>query len=186
MKEGIDIIDKVNEFSKVSVIVATYRRDVTLQKAVESLVNQTYKNIEIIVVDDNAEEEWNKKVQKSLAQYENDKRIIYIQNKENKGSAEGRNVGILAASGEYITFLDDDDLYLPNKIQNQLYGMIRTNADYSLTDLDLYTEEDQLIQHRTRRYLQRENKAEPNLLTKHFMYHMTGTDTLMFKKKLFR
>jgi len=166
----------------ISIIIATHRRDYALEKALTSLVNQTYKFTETIVVDDNADDIWNKKVEVVICGFksQSNQEIIYIQNKTNKGSAETRNIGIKAASGEYITFLDDDDIYLPNKIKNQVEHMIENNSDYCITDLNLYDENERLIEKRTRKYIKENNKHD--LLKYHLMHHMTGTDTLMFKR----
>jgi len=163
----------------VSVIIATYRRDTSLKRAIESLLHQTYKNIEIIVVDDNAEESWNRKVVEIINEISIHHPIIYINNKVNRGSAEARNIGIRRAKGDYITFLDDDDVYLPQKIQNQLEYMIENKLDYCITDLDLYDENDILIERRTRKFIKKYTKND--LLRYHLMYHLTGTDSLMFR-----
>lgn len=165
----------------VSIIVATYKRDLSLRKALESLINQTYKNIEIIVVDDNSNEEWNKKVKEIIDDFINKSNIIYIKNEKNKGSAQTRNIGIDKASGDYITFLDDDDIYLPNKILNQLNKMKEYDADFSVTDLELLSENGKIIERRTRSYIN--DISIKNLLKYHLMYHITGTDTMMFKRK---
>lgn len=164
----------------VSVIIATYRREGELKRALESIIQQTYKDIEIIVVDDNAEDKWNKKVKDIIDVISIRQPIIYIPNKTNKGSAETRNIGIRKATGRYITFLDDDDVYLPKKIQKQVEHMIENNSDYCITDLELYDENDRLVEKRTRKYIKEENTDA--LLRYHLMYHITGTDTLMFKR----
>ena len=143
----------MNNNSLVSIVVATYKRDLSLRKALESLINQTYKNIEIIVVDDNSNEEWNKKVKEIIDDFINKSNIIYIKNEKNKGSAQTRNIGIEKANGEYITFLDDDDIYLPNKILNQLNKMKEYDADFSVTDLELLSENGKIIEKRTRGYI---------------------------------
>lgn len=173
-------MDKKMECVTVSVIIATYRRDVDLKRAIESIIKQTYGAIEIIIVDDNAEVEWNKKVDNIITEINVVHPIIYIPNEINKGSAETRNIGTRAASGEYITFLDDDDIYLPNKIKNQVSHMIEKKSDYCITDLDLYDEKERHIEKRTRKYIKKNNKDD--LLRYHLMHHMTGTDTLMFKR----
>lgn len=166
----------------VSVIVPTYRRDTHLKKALLSLVEQTYSPIEIIVVDDNAEGAWNKKVEGVVRSFDTNIRvpIVYIQNDTNSGSAETRNVGIRAAAGEYITFLDDDDLYLPKKIEKQISHMVDEGSDFSITDLDLFDENNRLVERRVRSYLKTNNREQ--LFKYHFLYHITGTDTMMFKK----
>ena len=163
----------------VSVVVATYKRDKPLRKAIESLAQQTYPNIEIIIVDDNANKNWNAKVEKIIEKYSHLNMITYIQNKTNQGSAKTRNIGIREAQGEYVTFLDDDDIYLPDKIENQVKHMIDVDSDFSITDLELFSEKGIRIEKRTREYIKNYNKQ--HLLQYHLMYHMTGTDTMMFK-----
>lgn len=165
----------------VSVVVATYKREESLRKSLKSLVEQTYNDVEIIVVDDNANEEWNKKVKMIVDEISQLHPIIYIKNKVNKGSAETRNIGIKKATGDYITFLDDDDLYMPNKIKNQVEHMIKSNSDFSITDLELLNENGKRIETRTREYIKDTSKEA--LLKYHLMHHMTGTDTMMFKKE---
>lgn len=164
----------------VSVVIATYRREQPLLNALNSLIKQTYKNIEIIVVDDNADKVWNDKVKKIIETFEGIHPIVYIKNEFNKGSAETRNIGINIAKGTYITFLDDDDIYLPNKIKNQVEHMKNENSDFSITDLQLLSESGSLIEIRTRKYIK---YMDPESLMKyHLMHHITGTDTMMFKK----
>lgn len=164
----------------VSVVVATYRREDTLKTALESLKSQSYENIEVIVVDDNADDMWNNKVQDIFKNFVDDKRYIYLKNEKNIGSAKTRNRGINIAKGEYITFLDDDDIYLPCKIENQVKLMIEKNADYSTTDLFFYNEDGSISEYRTRRFLQ--NAKQSDLMKIHLMYHISGNDTLMFRK----
>lgn len=168
---------------KVSIIVATYRRDESLNNALESLINQSYKFIEIIVINDNADEFWNEKVRRIIKEKSKVKSIVYIENKINKGSAESRNIGVREATGEYITFLDDDDIYLKNKVKNQIEYMVKNNCDYCITDLSLYDENGKKFENRNRNYIKDTSKNE--LIKYHFRYHMTGTDTFMFKRNYF-
>lgn len=171
----------------VSVIVATYRREKTLESALRSLIEQNYRPLEIVVIDDNGQDEWNytvKKVVDSVREMTEDVRIRLIANSENGGSSRARNMGIEAAMGEYITFLDDDDVYLPGKIEKQLAAMRAMDADYSLTDLLLCDKNDRLVEKKTHGYIKSHQKEE--LIRYHLLYHMTGTDTLMFKKEYLR
>ena len=163
----------------VSVIIATYKRDKSLVSALQSLTTQTYKNFEVVVVDDSADINWNIKVKEILDNFTNLLSINYVINKDNMGSASSRNIGIENSKGKYITFLDDDDQYLPQKIEMQLKDMVSANADYGITDLYLYNEKDELIDKRVRSYILVYDTNE--LMRYHLMYHMTGTDTLMFK-----
>lgn len=170
-------------FPYVSVIIATYRREESLRDALISLAKQTYTSFEIVVVDDNNNQEWNKKVRDTVEQFQQEfsnVKLRLVVNSTNTGSARARNIGIEKSIGKFITFLDDDDLYLPNKIETQIKGMLDNNAVYSLTDLYLYNEKDKLIDKRIRKYLKDSNDKE--LLECHLKYHMTGTDTFMFEK----
>lgn len=170
----------------VSVVVATYHREKELKRALASLANQTYSQVEVILVDDNAEKKWNEKVERAVECWKEktDSSLIYIQNVKNLGSAASRNRGIQAASGKYVTFLDDDDKYMPEKIAHQVVHMQRNQSDFSITDLALYNEKGKLEEKRIRYYL-KPNKTYTSgeLLEYHLLYHLTGTDTLMFRRK---
>lgn len=170
--------------AKVSIVVATYRREKELKRALDSLINQTHEDIEIVIVDDNANEEYNRKVAEIVENFRNenpDITVKYIPNEVNKGSAETRNIGIRASEGEYITFLDDDDIYLPEKIKKQVEFMENGGYDYSITDLDLFNEKDKLIRKRTRGFIKETTSEE--LFKYHFKHHITGTDAMMFTKE---
>ena len=127
--------------TKVSIIVPSYKRNRELfSRAIESLLAQSYENIEIVVVDDNAKPElleYRQALYDYIQELNSDK-IKYIQNQENLGGALSRNVGIENATGEYITFLDDDDRYLKDKVKNQLDFMLKNDLEMSFTDLSIY------------------------------------------------
>lgn len=112
----------------VSVVITTYGRDKgMLLQAIESVLNQTYKNMELIVVDDNGTgTELQKKNAEFLSQYP---QIHYVTNSKNSGAQFSRNRGILEAEGEYVAFLDDDDIWMPEKIEKQLALLKKHNLD---------------------------------------------------------
>ena len=97
----------------ISVIIPTYNRAHFLSAAIESVLNQTYKNIEIIVVDDGSTDD----TQTVLEPFKYAIRYLYTNN---GGPAHARNVGMKAASGKYVAFLDSDDTYLPRKLALQI------------------------------------------------------------------
>lgn len=103
----------------VSVIITTYKREPDMVKrAIDSVINQTYRNTQIIVVDDSPHNyDLRKQVKELVLSYE---RIVYIENSSNKGAAVSRNIGIMESQGEYLAFLDDDDEWLPEKIRKQV------------------------------------------------------------------
>lgn len=107
----------------VSVVITTYGRTSSLKRAIKSVCNQTYENLEILVVDDNNKLELKKEVQEIVQQIA-DKRIYLISNQANLGGAIARNIGIENARGNYISFLDDDDEYLECRIEKQMELML--------------------------------------------------------------
>ena len=108
---------EMNQKPKVSVIIPTYNRASLLRRSIQSVLNQTFQDFEIIVVDDCSTDN-TEQVVKNFQ--EKDKRIRYIKHKENKGGAAARNSGIKASKGEFIGLLDDDDEWLPKKLEKQI------------------------------------------------------------------
>lgn len=104
----------------VSVIVATRNNEGTIERSVCSLLNQTYRNLEIIVVDD-ASNDRSVDVIKALS--ESDNRIELRQNFTRFGTGRSRNIGLDLAKGQYITFQDGDDISLPTRVQIQLSAL---------------------------------------------------------------
>lgn len=99
----------------VSIIIPTYNRSRLLARAVKSVLNQTYQNFELIIVDDGSTDD----TREIVAGF-NDKRIRYVRHEENKGEAAARNTGIKAARGGYIAYQDSDDEWLPEKLAKQM------------------------------------------------------------------
>jgi glycosyltransferase involved in cell wall biosynthesis len=104
-----------NEEKLISVIIPTYNRGDLILRAISSVIAQSYSNLEIIVVDDASQEDI-----AGIIQPINDSRIQYIRHPNNLGGSESRNTGIKHAVGEFIAFLDSDDVWLPNKLECQL------------------------------------------------------------------
>lgn len=99
----------------VSVIIPTHNRAQLLVRAIRSVLAQTYRRLEIVVVDDASDDETSDVIRRF-----GDGRIRYIRHDSPKGGAAARNSGIEAATGEYIAFLDDDDEWEPSKTESQL------------------------------------------------------------------
>ena len=95
----------------VSVIIPLYNREKTIQRAVDSVLNQIYTNIEVIVVDDGSTDD----SVKMLHKYGGDERVKVFCQPQNKGANAARNRGIREARGEYIAFHDSDDAWLPDR-----------------------------------------------------------------------
>ncbi|MCS5712447.1 glycosyltransferase [Candidatus Berkiella aquae] len=115
---------------RVSIIIATYNRKTFLQQAIASVFKQTYQDFELIIVDDGSTDD----TASMVAEF-NDPRLHYIY-QGNHGRSYARNIALNLVKGEYIAFLDSDDLYLPHKLQLQVAyldkhlktGMIYTSA----------------------------------------------------------
>ena len=123
-------------------------------ETIQSVLNQTHKNFELIVINDHSSDD-SINIVKSF----NDSRIKIIENDTNNGPAYCRNIGIKNATGDYIAFLDGDDLWLKDKLEKQLDFMISNNVDFSCTkygtidengkDLKKYVYAPKIINHKT-------------------------------------
>jgi len=171
----------------VSVIIPTYKRDCDLLKrAIDSVFNQTYKNIEVIVVEDNAGavlksyRTKNIKMLESISQKH--KALKIVLNKVNLGGALSRNEGIKNACGKFVTFLDDDDEFCQDKIKNQIQFMLNHELNCSFTDLSIYNEYGKLIDRRIRNDIKSFDKK--NLIKYHLTKMITGTETFMVARDL--
>lgn len=108
----------IQNCKKVSVIIPNYNKKKYIANCIESVIMQTYKNIEIIVVDDCSTDESRKIINEFVCQYDN---IVPVLLSENGGVCNARNIGAEVSSGDYLTFLDSDDVYInEKKIENEL------------------------------------------------------------------
>lgn len=159
----------------VSVIIPTYNREKTLLRAVYSVLNQTYKDIELIIVDDNSNDGTER-----LINSIKDSRINYIKHDRNVGGSAARNTGILAATGEYVAFQDSDDEWFPDKLSEQIDCIKKYKVDIVFC---AYT-----------RVSEYEEEIIPNLemtLSDHSIYNLLlwknfiGTPTVLLKSECF-
>ncbi len=104
----------MNKETLISVIIPVYNHPADLQRAIESVIRQTWQNFEMLVVDDGSEEDI-----KSVCDSFNDKRIKYLRNEEHINANVARNKGIAEVSGEYIAMLDADDEFLPDHLKRR-------------------------------------------------------------------
>jgi len=105
----------------VSIIIPTFRSKGGIISSVDSVLDQTYQNLEVIVIDDN-DPDTNERLQTEsfMSKYQSDSRVRYIKHDRNRNGAVARNTGIKASNGEYIAFLDDDDTFRKDKIERQV------------------------------------------------------------------
>ena len=127
----------------VSVIMPTYNHAKFIGEAIDSVLNQTYQNLELIIIDNYSEDD----TEKIVASYEDD-RIIYLKFRNNGIIAASRNHGIKHSPGEYIAFLDSDDWWLSNKLQI-CFDHINDKTDLIYHDLRIIREQSSLFQSKT-------------------------------------
>jgi glycosyltransferase involved in cell wall biosynthesis len=121
----------------VSIITPSYNSSKFIAQAIESALAQTYKNWEMIIIDDMSSDNSTEIVEKYL---QADKRIRLIKLEKNIGPALARNQAIERANGKYIAFLDSDDIWQPNKLQIQVQFMLDNNLSFSYSSYDIIDE----------------------------------------------
>ena len=113
----------------VSVVLRTYKRPDIVGRAIESVLDQTYENFELIVIDDHSPD----RTPEVVREYESeDDRIRYIRNERNRGHVPTLNIACREATGKYIAFLDDDDVWLPTKLEAQVTRIEKLPDTYAM------------------------------------------------------
>lgn len=177
------IIPACNAGSCVDVIIPTYRRPNNLSKAIDCVLRQTYSNIGVIVVDDNSDgDEFRKETEIVMNKYAGNDKIRYIKHSQNKNGSAARNTGIKASNADYIAFLDDDDLWSPNKIEKQLEYLNAKGSSYSCVSC-FHVRRYKEFTYRAVNFKEQESgNYFFGLLTDK---NPTSTSTLLFRKEVF-
>lgn len=122
----------------VSVIVPFYNGKRFIGEAIDSVLNQTYQSLEIIIVDDGSTDD----PESAVGPFLSDPRIKLIKHGQNKGISAARNTGIKASGGEFIAFLDQDDMWLPEKLERQVIIFENSPSDVGLVFSNVNTIDD--------------------------------------------
>ena len=122
---------------KLSVIVSVYNTEKYIEKCLDSLLNQTYKNIEIVVINDCSTDNSLRILKKYAKKYDN---IKLLENKENKGLSYSRNIGLDNASGDYIGYIDSDDYIDSDYYEKMMKAIIKEKSDIVITDMKIVYE----------------------------------------------
>jgi teichuronic acid biosynthesis glycosyltransferase TuaG len=130
----------------VSAIVPNFNGAKTIERTIQSILKQDYPRIELIICDDNSTDGSLEILERLAA---SDSSIRILKNKFAKGVAGARSTGIEAARGNYLAFLDSDDLWRSNKVSRQLGWMIERKSDFSFTWYDLINDKSEVIASRT-------------------------------------
>ena len=127
----------MNKEPLVSVIITYYKKKPFLKKTLKSILNQTYKNYEIIFVFDDEDKNDLKFVKQNLLKFKKKKLII---NNKNLGVAKSRNLALKNSNGSYVAFIDSDDIWKKKKLSKQIKFMKRNSCDFSFTSYSIIDE----------------------------------------------
>ena len=127
-----------NQNYLVSIITPVYECEKFIEETLKCVLNQTYKNWEMLLVDDCSPDNSSKIVQKYV---DKDKRFKYIKLKDNSGAAIARNTALENSKGRFIAYLDADDLWDNDKLEKQVNYMIKNNYAFTCTDYEKITED---------------------------------------------
>ena len=165
-------MDKKNVSPIVSVVIPTYNRKNIIPRAIESVLNQTYKNFEIIIVDDGSTDGT---IDFLTNQYDSKLKCVL---QKNQGASSARNRGINEAKGKYIAFLDSDDEWVASKLETQM-AFLEKNPEIALLCGKTYRSDD--IK-KTNSYLTK--KIIGNLFTTLYSHSFVSTPTVIVKKNI--
>ena len=157
---------------KVSIILPNFNSSKFIKQTLKSIISQTYKNWELIIVDDNS----NDKTKKILLKYKKYRKIKIIFLKKNKGQGFCRNLAIKKSKSDYLAFIDSDDIWKKTKLQKQILFMTRNNFDFTFTNYVTFSDISAKIN-----YINPPQKF--NYLS--FIKNTSiGTSTMMIKRKI--
>jgi glycosyltransferase involved in cell wall biosynthesis len=168
----------MNRTPIVSVIIPTYNRESTIVRSVNSVLQQTYKNIEVIIVDDGSSDNTI-----NVLNDIKDERLKVIQCKENQGVSKARNIGIMAAAGTYIAFQDSDDEWLPDKLEKQVHIIENSDADVGVvysSFLKIKDDKEKQLIPGTKKL-----KLDGDILRSLSRGNVVGSPTMLIRKEVF-
>lgn len=161
----------------ISVIIPTYNRRSTIGRCLESVQNQTYGNIEIIIIDDGSGDGT-----EELFKDNKDERIRYHRYTPNRGACYARNYGARLAKGDYIAFQDSDDEWIPEKLERQLHFIKSTGADFIFCGMNRIDPDNNLKYYYPTTTFDHMRDAVEQLLIENTI----STQTIMIKRDVFK
>ena len=159
----------------ISIIIPFYKKKEYIAQTINSVIKQSYKNFELILIYDDPDKSDLKYVKKIL---KNIKRKKIIINDNNIGAGLSRNLGILKAKGKYISFIDSDDIWKKDKLKNQLSFMLNNKIEFCFTSYSIINKKNSII-----KFI----KAKKNIDYEDLIKSCDiGLSTVMLKKKLLK
>lgn len=155
----------------VSIVVPTYNSEEYILETIESVKKQTYKNWELIVIDDCSKD----KTQEILESSKEEKRIKVINLNKNSGAGIARNIGIKEAKGKYIAFLDSDDIWDKKKLEKQISFMEENKYEFTFTDFHRIDEMGKIIK--------RLKVPKVTTYNKNLYYNTIQTSTVIYNQE---
>lgn len=139
------ISDVVNNLPIVSVIIPVYNRGELIEKTIDSVYNQVYRPIELIIVNDGSNDNSEDIILKWIEKHESSEFKIFYINQKNKGAQSARNNGLKNANGQYIQFVDSDDLLAKEKITEQIKELNKNDSKIAVCDFIFMNQDGEII-----------------------------------------
>lgn len=172
--------DLINEKHKISVIVPCYNTEKYLNKCVDSILEQTYKNIELILVDDGSKDNTGA-ICDNYAKNDNRVKVIH---KKNGGASSARNEGLKAATGDYVAFADSDDWMVKQTYRYLMYLILKYNADCAIGRTDgAYEKDGKYFYKKTEKWP--DKVSDSNEVTQSLFIHGSAMYNKLMKRSLF-
>jgi len=167
-------IDTSYEDNLVSIIIPTYNRCKLITETIESLLNQNYSNIEILVIDDNSTDDTVNVIKSYMEKYD----FIHYHRSDKSGACAARNLGLSLSRGEFIQFIDDDDLVHKDYIKLRIDALIlNEDCDFATCNM-IYFDDSTKLETRRLRIDHLEHTVES-----HLMYAALSTQLFMFRRR---
>ena len=162
----------------VSIVIPTYNRAGLLKRSINSVLNQTFENLEVIIIDDGSKDNT-----EEIVRGIKDTRIRYIKQKENRGATAARNTGIKLAQGKYVAFQDSDDVWLPEKLEKQVKVIELAFPDVGVVYSGFWK-----IKKNNRIYVpfKRSKIRSGNIYNELVKRNFVSTQTILLKKECFK
>jgi teichuronic acid biosynthesis glycosyltransferase TuaG len=173
------MLKKINEI-KVNIILPNYNSGHFLEETINSILNQTFKNWKLIIVDDGS----NLNDKKILQKYRNYNKINIIFLKKNKGAGFCRNLAIKHSKGDYLAFIDSDDIWYKNKLLDQIKFMVKNNYQFTYTNYVTFSNKAKRMK---KKNIENTIKPPKKFNFNKFIHNTSiGTSTMILKRSLIK